>query len=130
MRNGKFRKLFAPFLERNINEEIERFASCLDFDSKRLIFGSQKGCIALWKPSTDKKFNYCKKWKISEKAIEFIHLHGDRLALIEDGNLRVYSLGDDTELVLQSWIYTGEDWSASVSCRLQDCHQFTMRGSV
>ena len=45
-RNGKYRKLFVPFLKRrNYNEEIERFTSCLDFDSRRLIFGSNDGSL-------------------------------------------------------------------------------------
>ena len=101
MRNGKYRKLYLPYLKRNYNEEIERYSSSMDFDSKRLIFGSQEGSLLLWKPSSDKKKNYCKKYKISDQNIDFLHIHENYLSLIENGFMRIYSIDDVNDMHLE-----------------------------
>ena len=107
-RNGKYRKLFVPFLKRNFNEEMERFTSCLDFDSRRLIFGSKDGSLVLWKPSIDRKHNYCKKYRLADRRIDFVHIYEDHVSIIEGGNLNIYLIDDDNELILEHSINTGE----------------------
>ena len=107
-RNGKYRKLFVPFLKRNFNEEMERFTSCLDFDSRRLVFGSQEGSLMLWKPSVNKKENYCKKYRLSDKRIDFVHIYEDHVSIIEGGNLNIYLIGENNELILEHSFNTGE----------------------
>ena len=117
-RNGKYRKLFLPFLKRNFNEEIERFTSCLDFDTRRLIFGSQEGCLMLWKPSVERKHNYCKKYRLTDKRIDFVHIYEDHVSVIEGGNLNIYLIDEKNELILEDSLYTGEP-------RDQKCSDYT-----
>ena len=108
-RNGKYRKLFVPFQKRkNYNEEMERFASCLDFDSRRLIFGSHEGSLMMWKPSFDRKHNYCKKYRLSDRRIDFVHIYDDHVSIIEGGNLNIYLIDDNNELILEHSINTGK----------------------
>ena len=107
-RNGKYKKLFVPFQKRNFNEEMERFTSCMDFDSRRLIFGSPEGSLMLWKPSIDRKHNYCKKYRLTDRRIDFVHIYEDHVSIIEGGNLNIYLIGDNNEFILEHYINTGE----------------------
>ena len=107
LRNGKYRKLFVPSLRRNTNQEIERFSTCLDFDARRLVFGSQEGWIVVWRPSHARDDNWCRRHKISQHRIDLIHIHQDRLALLTDGSLRVYLIDEELELVLLDSVPTG-----------------------
>ena len=92
----------------------------MDFDSRRLIFGSEDGSLMLWKPSVDRKHNYCKKYRLADRRIDFVHIYEDHVSIIEGGNLNIYLIDDDNELILEHSINTGEHIYYSISyCRAQ-----------
>ena len=62
----------------------------------------------LWKPSFDRKHNYCKKYRLSDRRIDFVHIYDDHVSIIEGGNLNIYLIDDNNELILEHSINTGK----------------------
>ena len=62
----------------------------------------------LWKPSAERKQNYCKKYHLTDRRIDFVYIYEDHVALIEGGNLKIYLIDDNNELALEHSISSGE----------------------
>ena len=88
--HGKYRKRFLPSLHTNIFEETEKFSSCFDMDSSRIVFGSQQGSLVIWQPSPNKSDNVFIKYKVCNHQLEKVHIHQNRILVIESGYIKIF----------------------------------------
>ena len=71
------------------------------------VFGSQQGSLLVWKPSKIKQLNIFRRTKLSHSKIEKVHLHKNRVVVVEAGNIHVLTIDEGCNIEPIRTIYSG-----------------------